>query len=244
VAHALAFLDIVRPADASGGSAALTEVAFEADLDESCNSSEVEVFKWLAGARGRGAVVLRPERGVRTGEDRFPKPTKIRSTSHSSHQPVGRHSTLPSRFTTTYTQRHRLSMSDQKPIALEQLDAEAEADRLLEEDDLAQAAAAGQGGRKDEVANLRGEGREFEAELDELEGDEGLSLPRPAVAIAPVSNSVRQAVNRGGVTHPAQREGIESSRAGSSVPRCEADQLLAWFVQVRPKMHPGKSIQI
>lgn len=77
-------------------------------------------------------------------------------------------------------------MSQQKPIALEQLDAEAEADRLLAEDDLAQAGGGpGQNGAKASGAT---DEREFEHELDQLEGNEGLSLPRPAVAIAPVSN--------------------------------------------------------
>lgn len=75
-------------------------------------------------------------------------------------------------------------MSSQQPIALEQLDAEAEADRLLEEDDLAQQASKG-----DSKHTAHADEDGFEQELGELEEGE-LGLPRPATAIKPVSSSL------------------------------------------------------
>lgn len=69
-------------------------------------------------------------------------------------------------------------MTDHKPIALEHLDAEAEADRLLAEDDALEADAGRGSGEEHDL--------QFEQELNELEGEE-LGLPRPVVAIKPVS---------------------------------------------------------
>lgn len=79
-------------------------------------------------------------------------------------------------------------MSAQQPIALEQLDAEAEADRLLEEDDLAQQQAKAAGGAADSKQQHSQNEDGFEQELGELEEGE-LGLPRPVAAIKPVSTS-------------------------------------------------------